>query len=174
LLTKRKDYVIIGVAVVASLILAKMVYSRQIKEYDRIKAEITTEQEKAQTLDRIVGINHRIADLKKSGWNTTEYEVIGSRLGEMARARQIKIFNVEPAERSVEANFIRMPLKIKAEGTTEDLVRFLKDIETMPTLTKIQMITAEPVGSFEPGKPLPQEKIILSVDLTIVAYYFKP
>ncbi|MDD5020174.1 MAG: type 4a pilus biogenesis protein PilO [Candidatus Omnitrophica bacterium] len=172
-LAKHKDYVIIGVAVVVSLIISKVIYGNQMKEYDRLKGEIAVEQEKGQALDRIVKVSNQVKEMKKTGWDTTEFDAIGRRIGELARKRGVKIQNVDPADRVVEPNFIRIPFKVNAEGKTEDLTRFIRDVETLPMLTRVQRITMEPAGSVPGEKAASGQGAVLLVDMTIIAYYFK-
>ena len=47
LLSKHRDYVLIGVIVLVSIIAARFIYGKQMEEYARIKEEIHIEQEKS-------------------------------------------------------------------------------------------------------------------------------
>jgi Tfp pilus assembly protein PilO len=173
LLTKYKDYVIIAVTIVISVMAAKYIYGKQMKEYDRLKGDIDIEQQKSEAIERIVNINNKIKDMKKQGWDTTEFDAISSRIGDLARKRGIKIQNVDPADKIVESNYIRIPFKIKAEGRTEDVTRFIRDVETLPMLTRVQRVALEPVQLSDGTTPASSADNVLNVDMTVMAYYFK-
>lgn len=173
LLTKHKDYVIIAVTIVISIMVAKFIYGKQMKEYERLKGDIDIEQQKSEVIERIVNINNKIKDMKKQGWDTTEFDAVSSRIGDLARKRGIKIQNVDPADKIVDPNYIRIPFKIKAEGRTEDVTRFIRDVETLPMLTRIQRVSLEPVQISDGTTPASRTSDVLNVDITVVAYYFK-
>jgi Tfp pilus assembly protein PilO len=173
LLTKHKDYVIIAAVIVISIMAAKYIYGKQMKEYDRLKGDIDIEQQKSEAIERIVTISNKIKDMKKLGWDTTEFDAISSRIGEIARKRGIKIQNVDPADKIVDPNYIRIPFKIRAEGRTEDVTRFIKDIEALPMLTRVQRISLEPVHSSDGMTSASGTGNVLNVDMTVMAYYFK-
>ncbi|MFB3919355.1 hypothetical protein BU251_05215 [Candidatus Velamenicoccus archaeovorus] len=175
LLTRYKEYVIIAVTVVVSLIAAKYIYNKQMMEYERLKEDINVEQEKSGAIERIVAIDNKIKDLKKEGWDTTEFDAISSRIGELARKRDIKILNVNPIDKIVESNYIRIPFKINAEGRTEDVIKFMRDIETYPKLTRVQRVSLDPLRSGDDTGTASDSTPIdaLRVDMTVTAYYFK-
>jgi Tfp pilus assembly protein PilO len=173
LLTKYKEYVIIAVTVIISIMAAKYIYGKQMKEYDRLKGDIDIEQQKSDAIERIVNINNKIRDMKKLGWDTTEFDAISSRVGDLARKRGIKIQNVDPADKAVEPNYIRIPFKIRAEGRTEDVTKFIRDVETLPMLTRVQRISLEPARISDGTTPESDADNVLNVDITVMAYYFK-
>lgn len=173
LLIKYKDYVIIAVTIVISVMAAKYIYGKQMKEYDRLKGDIDIEQQKSEAIERIVNINNKIKDMKKQGWDTTEFDAISSRIGDLARKRGVKIQNVDPADKIVESNYIRIPFKIRAEGRTEDVTRFIRDVETLPMLTRVQRVSLEPAQTSDGNAPAPGNDNVLNVDMTVMAYYFK-
>lgn len=170
LLAKNKQYVVMFVVVVLSLVLAKNLYQKQIKQYDRLKEEIRVEQEKSSALERIVGVDTKLKDLKKHGWDSSDFNTISSRIGKMASESGVRVQNMDPSDKMNEDNFIIVPFTIRAEGALKDLIRFFKRIETYTLATRIKHLELTRKVTGTVGG---QEDKTLNAVIQIQAYYFK-
>ncbi|MFA5039795.1 MAG: type 4a pilus biogenesis protein PilO [Candidatus Omnitrophota bacterium] len=169
LLTKHKSQVVMGAVVVLSLFLAKYLYSQQIQQYDRLKGEITVEQDKSAALERIVLIDSRVKEIRKQGWDSSDFNTISSRIGEMAIDSGVRIQNVEPTDKDNQEYYIMIPFRIRAEGETKNLIQFIKKVETYPMLTKIRHL--ELLRRSEDNTAGSDRT--LNADIQLEAYYFK-
>ena len=170
ILMKNKQYVVMLVIVVSSLILAKNIYQKQIRQYDRMKEEIRVEQEKSSALERIVALDDRIKALKKHSWDSSDFNTISSRIGKMALECGVRVQNMDPSEKIIEENDIIVPFTIRAEGDVKDLTLFLKKMETYPLATRIRHVELSRKSG---GNTAGQEDKTLNANIQVQAYYFK-
>jgi len=166
---KKRDNVVTAVIICISLILSQRVYRQQMVKYEKLKDGIKSEQEKSQSLERIVALNEKIKALKNRSWNTVDINIIIETVNSISLETQTKIRNIIPYEKKDEKSYVTIPLTISCEATYKDLHRFIKRLELNQMFFRVKSLSASPVGRASTGG----RRLMLGVTLDLEAIYLK-
>lgn len=161
----KQQFTIIIIAML-SLILSKSIYDKQIKQYDRLQEEIRTEKEKSEIVARIVAIDKRIKELKKSSWDSADFVAISNKIGKLAMESKVKISTLQFASKEDKGTYVAIRFTLNADGRSGNFMRFLKKLETFSMLTSIKSIKLDKVN-------VPKGGTLFNGSLEVEAYYFK-
>lgn len=168
-LFKKRDNIVIIVLVVLSLVVSRTVYQKQIEKYEKLKEAINNEEEKGKSLERIVILNEKIKKEKGRGWNTTDTNAIIEKIYNIGLESQIKIRDIAPHDKRDEKNYIALPMSLSGEATYKDLFKFLKKLETYPSLIHVRSLAVSPSGR----QKSEGRELILQMNLDVEAIYMK-
>jgi len=169
LVQNKRDQVVIVVIIILSIIISRSFYQQQMLKYNKLTDNIKTEQEKGDTLGRIVIVNEKIKKLKTKGWDTSDTNRIIEKIYNIGLESRVKLRDISPGEKRDEKNYILMPFALGGEATYSDFMKFAKKIETYQMLIKIKSVSLDPIGSGQDKKT----GIMLKVDMAVDAVYLK-
>jgi len=146
----REALVVIGVALVGAFI-AKKAYDVQLDKVRVVRESIRREEQKAQTLDRIIVLNERLKELKKSSWPSTDFASVVDVVSRIGEETGLRVSSISPVGKTEETYLISISFFITAEATYRDLAKFLLAVRSLPELLYIQEVTLTPGGEKREG-----------------------
>lgn len=164
---KKKDNVVIVLVAFVFLMMAKSIYQKQLNKYNKLKQDISFEQEKSKSLDHIVSLNEKVKKLREKSWETPDANTILEKILNLAIKTQIKIRDISPGEKREDKNLVFIPFSINCEATFKNLLKFAKKLETYPKLIRMTRVTATPLSAEGQGE------FVLRVSLSLEAVYLK-
>jgi Tfp pilus assembly protein PilO len=169
---KNKNvFVILGVVAVSGFV-GKLAYDVNLSKVAKIRENIRIEQEKGAALERIVKTNEAVKKLNERGWSTVDFASVVDKVSDLAQRCDVKILNLSPGQRKEEPYVVRVSFTMSAEGHFRDLVRFLRAVESEPSLLRVSSIALARVAqSATPEASVPEG--VLSISLAGEAYHFK-
>jgi hypothetical protein len=169
LIQNKRDQIVIVMIIIFSIIISRNIYQQQMLKYNLLTDNIKTEEEKGNTLSRIVIVNEKIKKLKVKGWDTSDTNRIIEKVYNIGLEAQVKLRDISPGEKKDEKNYILIPLSLSGEATYSDLIKFSKKIETYQMLIRIKSVSLGPIGADQRKK----SDIVLKVDMVVEAVYLK-
>ncbi|MFH1692065.1 MAG: type 4a pilus biogenesis protein PilO [Candidatus Omnitrophota bacterium] len=168
LLSENRGVVVIIAIALLSVMIAKNIYTKQMAQYENIKAKISAEQEKNEAVERIVLLNEILQKQKERSWDTVDFNAIVEKIFNLGLECNIKIRDVSPGEKRDEPNYVAIPFTISAESSYGDLMEYIKRMEKLPMLMHIKNVTMNPIGSQDVD-----QDVSLGVGMGVEAIYLK-
>ena len=143
---EHKEKIILILALIIALFFSKKIWVTHQEKLAKVEKEIGVQKQKISLAAEIKEITKETVGYEKITWKTRESVVIMGRVNELAQKHNIVIYTFDPGavQRQGEINILAMNLNFSAEY--DDLLRFLTELENLPTLTKIKILNLSPQG----------------------------
>ncbi|MFH0877909.1 MAG: type 4a pilus biogenesis protein PilO [Candidatus Omnitrophota bacterium] len=174
ILSKQRNQVILLVMTAVASFFAYRIYQQQMLEADRIKTQISEEQEKKQSLDSILIYHEKIKKAKQRNWDTLDANKIMEKIFNIGRRSGVNITKIEPGSKREEKNYTLTPFSLVCETTYKTLLKFIRNIETYEMFWRIRSVSTSPLASSEMiNKGDLKGDVSLQVSMTLEAIYLK-
>lgn len=174
ILSKQRNQILLLVMVAIASFFAYQIYLQQMLTADKLRTQISEEQEKRQSLDTILVYHEKIKKIKQRSWDTLDSNKIMEKIFDIGRVSLVNITKIEPGVKREEKNYTLLPFSLACEATYKTLVKFIRNIETYAMLWRIRGVSVNPlVGTDIIDKGDSQEDVQLGISISLEAMYLK-